>query len=43
VKSLLAEARQRHVDGIVLDLSRNGGGLLGEAVRLAGLFLATAE
>ena len=39
VKSLLAEARQRHVDGIVLDLSRNGGGLLGEAVRLAGLFL----
>jgi carboxyl-terminal processing protease len=39
VKSLLAEARQRQVDGIVLDLSRNGGGLLGEAVRLTGLFL----
>ena len=39
VKSLLAEARRLHVDGIVLDLSRNGGGLLGEAVRLAGLFL----
>ena len=39
VKSLLAEARQRQVDGIVLDLSRNGGGLLGEAVRIAGLFL----
>ncbi|MDP1991606.1 MAG: S41 family peptidase [Syntrophales bacterium] len=39
VKRLLAEARRRHVDGIVLDLSRNGGGLLGEAVRLAGLFL----
>ena len=39
VKSLLAEAKQRHVDGIVLDLSRNGGGLLGEAVRLAGLFV----
>jgi carboxyl-terminal processing protease len=39
VKRLLAEARQRHVDGIVLDLSRNGGGLLAEAVRLAGLFL----
>ncbi|MBE0556148.1 MAG: PDZ domain-containing protein, partial [Proteobacteria bacterium] len=39
VKGLLAEAKQRHVDGIVLDLSRNGGGLLGEAVRLAGLFL----
>ncbi len=39
VKSLLAEARRRRVDGIVLDLSRNGGGLLGEAVRLTGLFL----
>ncbi|MHB9096503.1 MAG: S41 family peptidase [Syntrophales bacterium] len=39
VKSLLAEAKRRHVDGIVLDLSRNGGGLLGEAVRLTGLFL----
>ena len=39
VKKLLAEARRQHVDGIVLDLSRNGGGLLGEAVRIAGLFL----
>ncbi len=39
VKRLLAEAKSRHVDGIVLDLSRNGGGLLTEAVRLAGLFL----
>ena len=39
VKSLLAEAKRRHVEGIVLDLSRNGGGLLTEAVRLAGLFL----
>jgi carboxyl-terminal processing protease len=39
VKHLLAEAKRRHVDGIVLDLSRNGGGLLKEAVRLTGLFL----
>ncbi len=39
VKALLAEARRQHVDGIVLDLSRNGGGLLREAVRLTGLFL----
>lgn len=39
VKNLLAEARRQHVDGIVLDLSRNGGGLLAEAVRIAGLFL----
>ncbi|HAJ26389.1 MAG TPA: hypothetical protein DCG53_03950, partial [Syntrophus sp. (in: bacteria)] len=39
VKSLLAEAKKQHVDGIVLDLSRNAGGLLEEAVLLAGLFL----
>jgi carboxyl-terminal processing protease len=39
VKSLLAEAKRQRVDGIVLDLSRNGGGLLTEAVRLTGLFL----
>jgi len=39
VKILLAEARRQHVDGIVLDLSRNGGGLLVEAVRISGLFL----
>ncbi len=39
VKILLAEAQRQHVEGIVLDLSRNGGGLLGEAVQLAGLFL----
>ena len=39
VKGLLAEARRQKVDGIVLDLSRNGGGLLAEAVRIAGLFL----
>ncbi|MGD0021888.1 MAG: S41 family peptidase [Smithellaceae bacterium] len=39
VKKLLAEARRERVDGIVLNLSRNGGGLLEEAVRLAGLFI----
>jgi len=39
VKNLLAEAKRQHVDGIVLDLSRNRGGLLGEAVHLTGLFL----
>jgi len=39
VKRLLAKAMRRHVDGIVLDLSHNGGGLLNEAVRLAGLFI----
>ncbi len=31
--------KEQHVRGLVLDLRRNGGGLLGEAVNLAGLFL----
>jgi len=39
VKALLEEAKVKKVDGIVLDLSRNGGGLLNDAVRIAGLFL----
>lgn len=39
VKKLLAEARREQVDGILLNLSRNGGGLLEEAVRLTGLFI----
>jgi carboxyl-terminal processing protease len=43
VKKLLGEARREHVDGIVLNLSRNGGGLLEEAVRLTGLFIGKGE
>jgi carboxyl-terminal processing protease len=39
MKRLIAKAKQQHVDGIVLDLSRNGGGLLTDAVRIAGLFI----
>jgi len=39
VKRLLESAMSQHVDGIVLDLSHNGGGLLNEVVRIAGLFL----
>lgn len=39
VKKLLAEAKQKGVDGILLNLSRNGGGMLDEAVRLTGLFI----
>jgi carboxyl-terminal processing protease len=39
VKALLEEAKRQKVDGIVLDLSRNGGGLLQDAVRISGLFL----
>jgi carboxyl-terminal processing protease len=39
MKKLLNEARGQKADGIVLDLSRNGGGLLDEAVRISGLFI----
>lgn len=39
VKKLIEEARDNKVDGVVIDLSRNGGGLLEEAVKIAGLFM----
>lgn len=39
VKKLIIEGKNNKVDGIVLDLSRNGGGVLGEAVKVAGLFI----
>lgn len=38
MKKLLKEANAKNVDGLVLDLSRNGGGSLDDAVRIAGLF-----
>lgn len=40
VKKLIAEARANKVDGLVLDLSSNGGGSLEDAVKVAGLFFA---
>lgn len=39
MKKLLKEAKKKKVDGIVVDLSANGGGLLDEAVRIGGLFI----
>ena len=39
LKRMLAEAKTKKVDGIVLDLSTNGGGALEEAVQIAGLFI----
>lgn len=39
VKRLLEEAKASQVDGLVLDLSRNGGGLLQVAVKVTSLFL----
>ena len=43
MSALLREARAAKVDGLVLDLSRNGGGLLDEAVRISGLFIDTGN
>jgi len=39
VKELLEKAKVEGAEGVVLDLSRNGGGSLREAVDLAGLFI----
>ena len=39
VKRLLQELKQANVDGIIIDLRRNGGGFLNEAVDLTGLFI----
>jgi carboxyl-terminal processing protease len=43
MKKLLKQARKEKVDGIVLDLSRNGGGSLDDAVKIAGLFFKTGN
>jgi carboxyl-terminal processing protease len=43
VERLLNEAREAGADGLVLDLSRNGGGLLEHAVRISGFFIRTGE
>ncbi len=43
VKKLLKEAQEKHVEGLVLDLSTNGGGSLEDAVKLAGLFFKTGN
>jgi len=39
VSRILKKLNQEHVDGIVLDLRRNPGGSLTEAIRLSGLFI----
>lgn len=43
VSALLREANASKVDGLVLDLSKNGGGLLDEAIRISGLFINTGN
>jgi carboxyl-terminal processing protease len=39
VKILLQRLMQEKVDGVILDLRSNGGGLLDEAIKLTGLFI----
>jgi len=41
VAQLLAKLKQENVAGVILDLRRNGGGSLEEAIRLTGLFVRT--
>lgn len=43
VKKLLYQINRKKVDGLVLDLSSNGGGSLTEAVKVAGLFFKTGN
>jgi carboxyl-terminal processing protease len=39
VSRLLTKLKQENVNGVILDLRRNGGGSLEEAIRLTGLFI----
>jgi carboxyl-terminal processing protease len=41
LKKIVEEAVAKKTDGIILDLSTNGGGLLQDAVKIAGLFIKT--
>lgn len=39
IAALVKRLQEQNIKGLVLDLRRNGGGLLGEAVTLSGLFI----
>lgn len=39
VKELIGKLKEMGVEGLILDLRRNGGGLLDEAISLTGLFI----
>ncbi len=39
MRQIVKEAVGKKVDGMILDLSQNGGGLLQDAVKIAGLFI----
>ena len=40
VEELIESLKEKNADGLILDLRRNGGGYLSEAVNLAGLFIS---
>ncbi len=41
VRKLLNQFNEKHVDAVIVDLRRNGGGALNEAISLTGLFIDT--
>lgn len=41
VEELIGQLKEAGIEALVLDLRRNGGGLLSEAIRLTGLFIET--
>lgn len=43
MKKIVNEAKAKGVDGLVLDLSNNGGGSLEDAVKIGGLFIKTGN
>lgn len=43
LKKLIADAKKQKAEGMVLDLSNNGGGSLDDAVKIAGLFFKTGN
>jgi carboxyl-terminal processing protease len=43
VARLLAQVQEEKADGLLLDLSRNGGGLLQHAVEISGFFIQKGE
>jgi carboxyl-terminal processing protease len=43
VAKLLEEVKEKGADGLLLDLSRNGGGLLQHAVTISGFFIREGE
>jgi carboxyl-terminal processing protease len=43
IEDLLAQVEEEGADGLLIDLSRNGGGLLDHAVKISGFFIRKGE